>query len=72
MPVWGSLRGVVLIWFSWESCADLGLSEKLCWFGSLREVVLVYNSLRKVVRVEARFSGSCASGDPLLRKVGGN
>ena len=37
-----------------------------------RKLVLIYGSLKKDVRVEARFSESCESGDPLLRKVGGN
>ena len=60
-------------WFSQKSCADLFLSGNLVLiFGSLRKVVLIYGSFRKVVRVEARFSESCESGDPLLRKVGGN
>ena len=39
---------------------------------SLRELGENLSSLKKDVRMEARFSGSCESGDPLLRKVGGN
>ena len=78
----GSLREAVLVWVPRESCAGLGslrevvlvwvLSGKLCWFGFSRGSCADFGSFRKVVRAEARFSGSRESGNPLLRKVGGN
>ena len=47
-------------------------SGKLCRFWFSWESCAGFGSLRKVVQVEARFSESSESGNPLLRKVGGN